>query len=156
MGARAVILRPVLVAGPRPSGNLAAMLRLARLNLPLRFDALAARRSLVALADLCRAVAQALGDDAMLGETYIVAHPQPISVGEMFAALREGLGRRPAAFPVPGPLLRGLMRLPVLSAQRDKLFGDLVASPGKLMATGFTPTITPHAALLAIARTSLS
>ncbi|SDR36252.1 UDP-glucose 4-epimerase [Rhizobiales bacterium GAS113] len=151
MGARAVILRPVLVVGSQPSGNLATMLRLARLNLPLRLDGLAARRSIVARDDLCRAVVHALQGRAEIGETYIVAHPDPISIGEMFAALRQGLGRRPGGVSVPGPLLRGLMALPVLRAQRDNLLGDLVVSPAKLMATGFTPMVAPHAAMLQMA-----
>jgi nucleoside-diphosphate-sugar epimerase len=150
-----VILRPVLVVGSRPSGNLAAMLRLARLNLPLRFEALSARRSLVALEDVAAAVEHVLGDKSHLGATYILAHPEPIGVGAMFEALRGGLGRKPASLAVPAPLLRAALALPGMGGMKDKLFGDLVASPARLMATGWTPKISPHAALAGIGAASV-
>jgi nucleoside-diphosphate-sugar epimerase len=149
-----VILRPVLVVGSRPSGNLAAMLRLARLNLPLRFEALSARRSLVALEDVAAAVEHVLGGTSHLGATYILAHPEPIGIGAMFEALREGLGRKPASLAVPAPLLRAALALPGMGGMKDKLFGDLVASPARLMATGWTPKISPHAALAGIGAAS--
>jgi nucleoside-diphosphate-sugar epimerase len=155
LNAPAVILRPVLVAGPRPGGNLATLLRLARLQLPLRLDALNGRRSLVALADLCAAVAHVLADRTHIGETYIVAHPEPIRIGDMFAALREGLGRKPVGLVVPGKLLRAALEFARMSDARDKLFGDLVASPAKLMATGWAPQIPPRAALVEIGTASV-
>ncbi|MFI5014772.1 MAG: NAD-dependent epimerase/dehydratase family protein [Hyphomicrobiales bacterium] len=154
LGATAVILRPVLVAGSQPRGNLAAMLRFAKL--PLRFDGLTARRSLLARADLCAAVEHVLGDPRHIGETYIVAHPEPIGIGAMFAALREGLGRKRGLLSVPGPLLRAALGLPGLRDAKDRLFGDLVASPAKLMATGWPPQISAHAALVEIGRVGKS
>jgi nucleoside-diphosphate-sugar epimerase len=145
-----VILRPVLVVGSPPSGNLATMLRLARLKLPLPFGAFAARRSLVARADLCAAIEHVLVDRAHLGRTYIVAHPEPIGIGSMFAALREGLGREPGLFAFPSPLLRVAMAVPGMSGVRDKLLGDLIASSAKLMATSWAPNLTPRTALAEI------
>jgi nucleoside-diphosphate-sugar epimerase len=145
-----VIFRPVLVAGPRPSGNLASLLRLAAKGLPLRLDALSARRSLIARADVVAAVAHVLAAPAHLGETYILAHPEPITIGAMFASLREGLGGRPGGLPVPASLLRLGLALTGKGDMREKLFGDLVASPAKLMATGWTPRISPRAALAEI------
>jgi UDP-glucose 4-epimerase len=151
VGVPHVTLRPVLVAGSPPNGNLAAMLRLARLKLPLPFAGFAARRSLVARADLCAAVEHVLVDHAHLGKTFIVAHPEPIGVNAMFAALREGIGRKPGLFTVPSPLLRAAMAMPGIGEVRDKLLGDLVASSAKLMATGWEPKISPRAALAQIA-----
>jgi UDP-glucose 4-epimerase len=147
-----VILRPVLVAGPHPSGNLAAMLRVARLPLPLRLDALSARRSLVALADMTTAVIHVLDEASHLGETYIVAHPDPIRIGEMFAALKEGLGRKSGSIPAPAGLLRAALGLPGLRDMQEKLFGDLVAASRTLMATGWTPRLSPREALREIGK----
>jgi nucleoside-diphosphate-sugar epimerase len=148
-----VILRPVLVVGPHPSGNLATMLRLAARGLPLRFDGFAARRSLVALADVASGVAHVLGDPAHLGATYILSHPEPIAVGAMFAALREGLGLEPRGIVVPPSLLRAILGAAGKSDMKEKLFGDLTASPAKLMATGWTPLVSPRAALAEIGAT---
>jgi UDP-glucose 4-epimerase len=143
-----VVLRPVLVAGPNPSGNLAALLRLANRGLPLSLDGFTARRSLVALADVTAAVAHVLEGAAHLGETYILSHPDPVAVGAIFAALREGLGRKAGGLPVPVALLRALLALTRQGAMRERLFGDLAASPAKLMATGWSPHVSPHAALV--------
>jgi len=150
LGAPSVILRPVLVAGTAPSGNLATMLRFARLPLPLPFLGLASRRSLVAREDLCAAIAHVLDGEAHLGKTYLVAHPEPIGIGEMFAALREGLSREPGLFALPAPLLRAALTIAGMGQAHDKLFGDLVASPAMLMATGWAPKLTPRAALAEI------
>ena len=155
MQARAVILRPVLVVGPDAGGNLATMLRLARLNLPFRLDGLTAKRSLVARDDLCRAVVHALGDTVAIGDTYLVAHPAAVGVGEMFAGLREGMGHKPGLVDIPSPLLRGLATLPGLGSRREQLFGDLVVSPAKLIATGFAPRTPPLAAMAEMAAQSL-
>jgi UDP-glucose 4-epimerase len=143
-------LRPVLVAGPRPAGNLAAMLRLAARGLPLRFDAFAARRSIVALADVTSAIEHMLKEAGHMGEAYIVAHPEPITVGDMFAALREGLGLQPKGVVLPAAMLRTALELAGKADMRDKLFGDLTASPARLMATGWKPLISPRAALIEI------
>ncbi|MBV8765337.1 MAG: NAD-dependent epimerase/dehydratase family protein [Hyphomicrobiales bacterium] len=142
-----VVLRPVLVAGCSPSGNLAHLLRLARLPVPLPVAGVAARRSLIDRDDLCAAIAHVLDEGAHLRETYIVAHPEPIEIAAMIAALRRGLGRAPGLFAIPSFLTRGALSLSFLGEVREKLLGDLVASPDKLMKTGWTPKLSPEAAL---------
>jgi UDP-glucose 4-epimerase len=156
LGAPLVVLRPVLVAGPGASGNLATMLRYAMLNAPLPFAALTARRSLIARADLCSAVEHVLEESSHLGQTYIVAHPEPIAIADMFAALREGLGRSPALLAVPNAALRLALRLAGRSDAQERLFGDLVASPAKLMTTGWSPRMSPHAALVSLAQAAVA
>ncbi|MBV9517752.1 MAG: NAD-dependent epimerase/dehydratase family protein [Hyphomicrobiales bacterium] len=150
-----VTVRPVLVAGAQPSGNLAALLRLAGLKLPLPMGAFTARRSLVDREDLCAAIAHVLVDPAHLGETYIAAHPEPIDIAAMLAALREGLNRGPGLFAVPAPLTRSALSLPGMGEMRAKLLGDLVASPAKLMKTGWEPRWAPRIALARIGAAAL-
>ena len=70
------ILRPALVYGPGVKGNLASLMRLAALPVPLPFGAFANRRSLLALDNLIAAVRFALEDARAANETYIVADPQ--------------------------------------------------------------------------------
>jgi nucleoside-diphosphate-sugar epimerase len=155
LGTRLVVLRPVLVAGSGAYGNLATMLRYAKLHAPLPFAALTARRSLIARADLCSAVEHVLDAPSHLGQTYIIAHPEPIAIADMFAALREGLGRKPALLSVPNAALRLALRFAGRSDAQERLFGDLVASPAKLMATEWSPRMFPHAALVSLAQAAL-
>jgi nucleoside-diphosphate-sugar epimerase len=103
-GAPFTILRAVLVYGPGVKGNLRALMRLAALPVPLPFGALTARRSLLSLANLTAAVIFVLHHDACAGETYVVADPAPLTVAEIVAALRQGLGRKPGLVAMPPAL----------------------------------------------------
>ncbi len=150
-----VILRPVLVAGTAPSGNLAHLLRLARLRVPLPMRGLTAKRSLVDRSDLCAAVAHVLLQSRHLGETYIVAHPEPIEIAAMLTALRGGLNRHAGLFALPPLVTQMALGLPFTGEIRAKLLGDLVASPEKLMKTGWEPKVAPWLALTRIGAASL-
>src|ERR1043166_815586 len=61
----------------------------------LRVGALTARRSLLSLDNLAAAVDCVLKADGPLRRVLIAADPQPLTVAEMIAAMRRGLGRRP-------------------------------------------------------------
>src|SRR5271168_477781 len=100
-----VSLRAVLVYGPGVKGNVAQLMRLARSPLPLPLGSLGARRSLLALENLSAAIETVLTAPGTLRRTFIVADPEPLSVAEMIAAMRQGLGRRPNVFPLPAALL---------------------------------------------------
>ena len=63
------------------------------------------RRSLLARQNLIGAIHLALGTPAAIGETYIVADPEPLTLAEIVAALRAGEGRGPGLLPVPAALL---------------------------------------------------
>lgn len=143
-----VVLRPVLVTGEKPAGNLRALLRLARLPLPLPFGSLVAKRSLVDRADLCAAISHVLEGTKHIGQTYIVAHPEPISIADMLRALRQGLGNRAGILPVPAWPLRTVATAFGFNAVGQRLFEDLVVLPAKLMETGWTPATDPHSALV--------
>ena len=96
-----------------------------------------------------------LVERAPLGHTYIVAHPEPIEIAAMLAALRQGLGREPSLFAIPSFLTRGALGLPFMGEVRAKLLGDLVASPAKLMETGWEPNVSPGLALARLGAASL-
>ncbi len=133
------ILRPVLVYGPGVKGNLRALMRLAALPVPLPFGALEARRSLVSLANLASAIAFALREKACAGETYVVADPEPLTIGEMVTALRRGRGRPPGLVAVPEALLRLALTAVGRGINWEQINGGLVANPAKLMAADWRP-----------------
>jgi nucleoside-diphosphate-sugar epimerase len=146
------ILRPVLVYGPGVKGNLRALMRLAALPVPLPFGALTARRSLVSLANLATAITFALRHDACAGETYVVADPVPLTLGEIVAALRHGIGRKPGLVAVPPVLLRlGLTALG-RGANWEQINGALVADPRKLLTAGWQPNTGTKGALAEMMR----
>ena len=141
------ILRPVLVYGPGVKGNVASLLRLTALPLPLPLGALANRRSLLALDNLIAAVRFALDDARAANETFLVADPGAISIAELVSRLRRAAGRQPGLVTVPRALLSAAFSV---TGQRDayrRLAGTLVAEPRKLIAAGWRPAIDTQIAI---------
>jgi nucleoside-diphosphate-sugar epimerase len=145
-------LRLVLVYGPGARGNMAELVRLARSPYPLPVAGLRARRSLLALDNLVAAVDTVLRASGPLGRPLIVADPEPVTVGEMIAAMRRGLGRGAGLFPVPSPLLKALLGATGRAEIYQRLSGSLVADPSALARLGWTPPVATRAGLEALTR----
>ena len=146
------ILRPALVYGPNPKGNLASLMRLAALPFPLPFGAFSNRRSLLAVDNLSAAVRFALEDARASNETFLVADPGAISVAELVALLRSSVGRRPSLIPVPPALLSTFLGLVGKRDMVERLAGMLVAEPTKLLAAGWQPVTDTRTAVAAMAQ----
>ena len=136
-----VALRPVLIYGPGVKANMAALLKLARLPVPLPFGGLQAPRSLLALENLASAILFALTPACPARQSYALSDPEPISVSGMLAAMRAGLGRGPGLLPVPEAWLRRLARLAGREETFLKLAGSLVARPERLLRAGWQPLV---------------
>ena len=100
-----VSLRAALVYGPGVKGNMAQLMRLARSPLPLPLGGLRARRSLLAVENLSAAIEAVLATQETLRRPLIVADAQALTVAEMIAAMRRGLGRWPNVFWFPAMFL---------------------------------------------------
>lgn len=105
------ILRPVLVYGAAMEGNLAALLKLAKLPIPLPLNNLAGRRSLLDRAALVRAIIHSLRGASTDGRTFIVSDRTPVTVPQIVAAVRRGLGRKPNLFSCPPWLLTPVAKI---------------------------------------------
>lgn len=147
-----VALRPVLVYGAGATGNVATLLRLARSLAPLPLGGLNARRSLVSVESLAAAVATVLDAPGPLRRPLIVAEPEPLSVPEMIAALRAGLGRGPGLLPVPRSLLGLACRIAGHGDAYARLSSSLVARADGLTDLGWTPAMATREGLAAFAR----
>ncbi|HEX2727834.1 MAG TPA: NAD-dependent epimerase/dehydratase family protein [Beijerinckiaceae bacterium] len=147
-----VALRPVLVYGPGVKGNMAALLRLAQLPLPLPLGSLGGRRSLLSVDNLVDAIDVVLRAPAPLKRPLIVADPEPLTLPEMIAALRAGLGRKPGLVPVPSWLVAQAFRVTGRAEMYHRLAGSLVAEPAELKALGWRPPVPTAAGLEALAR----
>jgi nucleoside-diphosphate-sugar epimerase len=142
-----VSLRAMLVYGLGVKGNMAQLMRLARLPLPLPLGSLGARRSLLALENLLAAIEAMLAAPGTPRRPFIAADPQALTVAEMIAAMRHGLGRQPNVFPLPAPLPKLLFRAAARENIYDRLSGSLVADPSALIGMGWTPPLATAAGL---------
>ena len=131
-----VALRPVLVYGPGVKGNMAALIALAQSPWPLPLGGLSAERSLLSLENLALAVETVLAAQGPLRRSFVVADPEPMSVAEIVAALRSGLGRNRGLIPVPSWLLRSAAALIQRQEAYERLAGSLIANPEALKAAG--------------------
>jgi UDP-glucose 4-epimerase len=145
-------LRLVLVYGAGVKGNMAQLLRLARSPYPLPFGALRARRSLLSLDNLVAAIDAVLAAPQRLAGPLIVADPEALTIPEMIAAMRRGLGRGPGLIPVPAALLEAALRVAGRTEVYRRLAGSLVADPSSLARLGWTAPIATPEALAALAR----
>jgi len=145
-------LRLALVYGPGAQGNVARLIKLARSPYPLPLAGLNARHSLLALDNLVEAVDRILAAPAPLRRPFLVADPKALTIGEIVAAMRQGLGRRAGLFYVPRPMLKAALRAAGQASGAEPLFGSLVADPSALRRLDWTPPVATQQGLAALAR----
>jgi len=136
-----VALRATLVYGPGVKGNMAQLMRLARSPVPLPLGNLRARRSLLAVENLTAAIETVLATPQTLRRAFVAADPQALTVAEMIAAMRRGLGRRPNVFPLPATLFDLMARAVGREEIYRRLSGSLVADPAALIRLGWVPPL---------------
>jgi UDP-glucose 4-epimerase len=151
---RWTVLRPVLVYGPGVKGNMAALMRLAALPVPLPFGAMKSRRSLLGIGNLVSAVRHVLQSEMAEGEAFIVADDAPVTIAEIIRAVRHGLGSRAWLLPVPEAAVAKALRLAGKANLADRVTGELIADASRLRATGWVPSESTAAGLAAAARAS--
>jgi nucleoside-diphosphate-sugar epimerase len=142
-----VSLRAALVYGPGVTGNMAQLMRLARSPYPLPLRSIRARRSLLGLDNLSAAVETVLKAAGPLRRAFIAADNEALTLADMIAAMRAGIGRRPNVVPLPPALLKLLLRSMGHEEVYQRLSGSLVASPSALIGLGWKPPLTTTAGL---------
>ena len=147
-----VALRLALVYGPGVEGNMARLVKLARSPYPLPLAGLRSEHSLLGLDNLVEAVVKVLAAEAPLKRPLIVADPKPLTIAAMIAAMRQGLGRRPALFYLPRPLLKGALRAAGQAESCQPLFGSLVADSSALARLDWVAPVETEAGLAALLR----
>ncbi len=146
------VLRPAVVYGRGVKGNIASLATLARTAMPLPFAGLDNRRSLLALENLISAIALVLSAEQAQGETFLAADAEPISVADLVAAMREGLGRSPHLISVPHGAVKRLMASFGKEAEWERLSGKFVIDAAKLRGIGWRAPITTRAGIAAMMR----
>src|SRR5436190_1819824 len=137
-----VSLRAALVYGPGVRGNIAQLMRLACSPFPLPFRNMLGRRSLLALENLSAAIETVLKVPGPVRRALIVADTESLTVAQMIAAMRRGLGRRPNLFPMPLSLMQLLLRSLGKDDIYQRMTGSLIANSSALIGLGWTPRLT--------------
>jgi UDP-glucose 4-epimerase len=146
-------LRLAVVYGDGARGNMARLLQLARRHVPLPFAGLTAKRSILSLDNLVAALDCVLASPHPIGRPVLVADPGPLTLPQMIAAMRRGLGREPGLVRVPAWLLEAACGVAGRSDDFNLLAGPLAVDTSALSRLGWAPAIDSERGLEAFART---
>lgn len=143
-GLRSIIVRPPLVYGPDPKGDLGMLLKMCALPLPLPFGAVENRRSMIGVTNLVDALRFLTVANVTTAPVILHASDgRDLSLAELIATIRKGLGRKPTLLNIPPKLLEGALRIAGLGRFADKLVGDSQVDIARLIALGWTPPVEP-------------
>src|ERR1700716_137097 len=149
------ILRPVIIYGPGAKANIALIMRIAALPVPLPFGAFRNQRSLLSIDNLVQAIMVCLDGPETLNQTFIVCDGEPITLAEMLTTLREAAGRPPRLISVPPLAVRAMVIAAGRQALWDRIGRELVASSANLQKAGWLPQVETKAGLRAMVRATL-
>ncbi len=151
-----VVLRPPLVIGPQPPGNLATLMRWIDKGRPLPFASVQNARSFIARENLASAIAACLDHPSAAGRLFEVADTPPLSTPGLIKALARAMGKPARLFPMPPVLLGGVLMLLGRGEMAQSLLGNLTANPAEFRNTlGWRPTVSLEAAIEEMAQAKL-
>ncbi len=142
-GLEVVVVRPPLVYGPGVKGNLACLLKLVRLGLPLPLGSLRTKRSLIGLNNLVNLLICCVDHPGAAGQTFLVSDGEDLSTPDLIRHMAAAMNRSPRLFPVPVSLLRlaggALGKRPEI----DRLVGSLqIDSSHTRQVLSWTPPVS--------------
>ncbi len=105
-GMELVIIRPPLVYGPAVKGNMALLMKLVALRLPLPLGSIHNARSLVALDNLVDLLCCCLTHPAAANQVFLVSDGEDVSTPELLQRMATAMGKNAMLLPCPTSLLR--------------------------------------------------
>ena len=119
-----VIIRPPLIYGPNPKGNLGILSKLIRARLPLPLIDFNAR-SLVYLGNLVEFTRLCIEHPGAANETFLVSDDDDLSTSGLAERIGNALGVRIIEIPIPMKLLEFIFLLVGKKQYGARLFGNL-------------------------------
>lgn len=121
-----VVIRPPLIIGRDPKGNLGTLLGAIRKGVPLPFGAVTRnRRDLVSLDTLNDLIATVVDNPGASNQTFLVSDGSAVSTRQIAEELARLHGLSPRFLPVPPSLLGASLRLIGKASLASQLCGDL-------------------------------
>ncbi len=124
-GLEVVVVRPVLVYGPRVKANFRAVMKAVASRVPLPFARVRNLRSMVFVGNLSDLCIRAAEHPAAVGETFLVSDGEDLSTADLVRRLALAMGRRPMLVPIPIGVLTVLGAVTGKGAAVRRLLGSL-------------------------------
>jgi nucleoside-diphosphate-sugar epimerase len=142
-GLEVVVVRSPLIYGPGVKGNLARLLKLVRLGLPLPLSGVQNKRSLIGLDNLVDLLIRCVDHSAAAGQTFLVSDGKDLSTPDLIRHMAAAMGRSARLFPVPVSLLRLTGSALGKQAEIDRLVGSLqIDSSHTRQVLGWSPPVS--------------
>lgn len=125
------ILRPPLVYGPHPKGNIAKMIQWIQKGYPFLLPKEKTFRSFVSLYNINHLVQKILDlycekNKNIENQVFLIQDPYPIAVEDFYILLAEAMNKKPKIWHVPKIIDICLQRLPRIEKQWKKIASSLV------------------------------
>jgi nucleoside-diphosphate-sugar epimerase len=139
-GLEVVIIRPPLVYGPGVKGNLAALIKLIEVGIPIPTGAINNRRDLISAYNLCDCIRTCIDHTDALGRTFLVCDNESLSINDIIRYLSHGMGRRARLIAAPAWLLKSAALVAGRAGQFNKMTSNLqVKTAETARILGWTP-----------------
>jgi nucleoside-diphosphate-sugar epimerase len=143
-----VIIRPVLVYGPKVKANFNSLLAAVHNGYPLPFKGVKNLRSLVALDNLVDFIFTCAHHPAAANQTFIVSDGQDVSTPELIRKIAQSFNKKPRLLWLPIPIMMGLAAVLGKSAALKRICGSLRVDIAKnYQLLGWRPVVSLDDAL---------
>jgi nucleoside-diphosphate-sugar epimerase len=148
-----VIIRPPLVYGRSPPGNLAILLRALSKRIPLPFRNVRNKRTLIALENLVDFIHVCMIHPLAANELFLVSDGADVSTSDLIESLAVGMGISPRLFSMSPAILQGVLRTLGRENIYAQLFGSLQVESSKCARLlNWQPPVTTFEALAEVGR----
>jgi nucleoside-diphosphate-sugar epimerase len=121
-----VIIRPPLVYGPKPKGNLAMLAKYLVRKIPLPFGSVVSNsRSLVYVGNLVDFILTCAEHKAAVNDTFLISDDSDLATASIISHIGNALELRPRLFPFPVTILNLLLRAIGRKEYGSRLLGNL-------------------------------
>ncbi len=147
-GIELVILRPALVYGFNPPGNMRLLYKLVEKIPALPFKLIDNQRDFVAVENLVDLIYTCASHESAPGNTFMVSDTRPVSIREFTETFSKSQGYASVQLPIPGSVLHLAGKLLGKSATIEQLIGDFVVDTTALkQILNWTPPYTMEEAM---------
>ena len=124
-GLEVVIVRLPLVYGKDVKGNLARLIKLVKLGIPLPLSMIQNQRSMIGVDNLVDLIIQCIDHPVAAGKTFLVSDGEDLSTTDLINHIGISMGRKARLFPVPIFLLKLLGSILGKQKEINRLLGSL-------------------------------
>ncbi|MGM8227433.1 NAD-dependent epimerase/dehydratase family protein [Cellvibrio sp. ARAG 10.3] len=120
-----VVIRPPLIFGENPKGNLKTLLKLINKGVPLPFKNINNKRDIISVENLCSLISATCDHPGANGEVFLASDGKPRSTAQIIQMLERQSCRKAKLVSIPNTLYQWLGYIPPLKPKIQKLTGNL-------------------------------